>query len=149
MLELEKVLSSLKSGKSRDPSGLTSILFKNPICGTDLKKSLLIMLNKTKYTLQIPMFFCNSNISSIWKKKGDMLQLQYHRGIFLGSLLNTILMKLLYKRNYKTINYNMSKSNIGGRKGRSFQNHIFVLNGVIQDALSSKKGKPLDLFIRK
>ena len=143
MIELGKVLSSLKTGKSCDPSGLTSNLFKKP----DLRKSLLLMLNRTKETLQIPTFFCNSNIASIWKKKGDVLQLQYHRGIFLGSLFKTILMKLIYRRNYKTIDSNMSESNIGGRKGRSCRDHIFVVNGIIQDALCSKKSKPLDLFI--
>jgi hypothetical protein len=37
MAELDIVLSSLKSGKSRDPSGLTCDLFKKEICGADLK----------------------------------------------------------------------------------------------------------------
>ena len=41
----------------------------------------------------------------------------------------------------------MSESNVGGRKGRNCRDHIFVLNGAIQDALSSKHAKPLDLII--
>ena len=41
----------------------------------------------------------------------------------------------------------MSESNIGGRKGRNCRDHIFVANGAIQDALSSKSSKPLDLFV--
>ena len=145
--ELDKVLSSLKSGKSRDPSGLLSNIFKKPVCGTDLKLSLLTLLNKTKETQQIPSFFSNSNISSIWKKKGDILDLEFHRGIFLGSIFKTIMMKLIYFRNYSTIDSNMSESNVGGRKGRNCRDHIFVVNGAIQDALSSKHAKPLDLLI--
>ena len=147
MVELEKVLSSLKSGKARDPSGLVCDIFKSPICGMDLKMSLLTLVNKIKETLTVPKFVCNSNISSIWKKKGDVLKLEYHRGLFLVSLFKTIIMKLLYLRNYETIDANMSESNAGGRKGRNCRDHIFVVNGAIQDALSSKSSKGLDLFI--
>ena len=108
---------------------------------------MLTLLNKTKETLIIPAFFNNSNISSIWKKKGDILNLEYHRGIFLVSLFKTIIMKLIYLRNYETVDSNMSESNVGGRKRRNCRDHIFVVNGAIQDALSSKSAKPLDLFI--
>ena len=38
-------------------------------------------------------------------------------------------------------------SNVGGRKGRSCRDHIFIVNGAIQDALSTQNSKPLDLFI--
>ena len=41
----------------------------------------------------------------------------------------------------------MSESNEGGRKGRNCRDHIFIVNGAIQDALSAKSAKPLDLFI--
>ena len=145
--ELNKVLSSLKQGKSRDQSGLICDIFQKPVCGDNLKLSMLTLLNKTKETLQIPEFFQNSNISSIWKKKGDILNLEFHRGIFLVSLFKTVIMKLIYMRNYETVDYNMSESNVGGRKGRNCRDHIFVVNGAIQDALSSKSAKPLDLFI--
>ena len=147
MKELNKVLSSLKSGKARDPSGLSCDIFKKTICGMDLKISLLKLLNRTKETQEIPCFFTNSNISSIWKKKGNILDLQFHRGLFLVSIFKTIIMKLIYLRNYETIDTNMSESNVGGRKGRNCRDHVFVVNGVIQDALSSKTAKPLDIFI--
>ena len=75
------------------------------------------------------------------------MDLKFHRGLFLVSLFKTIIMKLIYLRNYKTIDSNMSESNVGGRKGRNGRDHIFVVNGVIQDALSSKTAKPIDLFI--
>ena len=34
-----------------------------------------------------------------------------------------------------------------GRKERNCRDHIFVVNGIIQDALSSKSSKGIDLFI--
>ena len=76
-----------------------------------------------------------------------MLKLEYHRGLFLGSLFKTFIMKLIYFRNYETIDQNMSESNIGGRKGRNCRDHVFIVNGAIQDALSSRSTKPLDLFV--
>ena len=145
--ELDRVLSSLKTGKARDPSGLICDIFKKPICGDDLRLSMLTLLNRTKETLEIPQFFCNSNISSIWKRKGDILDLKFHRGLFLVGLFKTIIMKLIYLQNYKTIDSNMSESNVGGRKGRNGRDHIFVVNGAIQDVFSSKTAEPIDLFI--
>ena len=40
MQNLNKVLKSLSSNKSKDPSGLSNILFKHNIAGDDLKESL-------------------------------------------------------------------------------------------------------------
>ena len=37
----------------------------------------------------------------------------------------------------------MSDSNIGGRENKSGINHIWVVNGIIHDHLSSVKKKPL------
>ena len=112
-----------------------------------MKLSLLTLLNKTKESIEIPSFFNKSNISSILKKKGDILNLEFHRGLFLVSIFKTIIMKLIYLRNYETINSNMSESNVGGRKGRNCRDHVFIVNGVIQDALSTTTAQPLDIFV--
>ena len=64
------------------------------------------------------------------EEKGDILKLEYHRGLFLVSLFKTIIMKLIYLRNYELC-----------------RDHMYVANGAIQDALSSKSSKPLDLFV--
>ena len=41
----------------------------------------------------------------------------------------------------------MSDSNVGGKKGKSSINHIFFVNGVNHDTLSSKKNKSVTLQI--
>jgi hypothetical protein len=41
----------------------------------------------------------------------------------------------------------MSDSNIGARKGKSVRNHIFILNGIIQDILANKNAKPIDIEV--
>ena len=46
---------------------------------------------------------------------------------------------------YDTIDANMSDSNIGGRKDKNIRNHLFIINGIINDAL--KKNICIDLII--
>ena len=48
-------------------------------------------------------------------------------------------MKLIYNDEYETIDTNMSDSNIGARKNKNIRNHIFIINGVINETLRSKK----------
>ena len=46
--DLDKVLKSLKSGKSRDPNGWVNEIFHPDVAGMDLRKSMLILFNKIK-----------------------------------------------------------------------------------------------------
>ena len=52
-------------------------------------------------------------------------------------------MKLLFNMKRHTIDKHMSDSNVGGRKEKSGINHIWVINGVIHEHLSSIKKKPI------
>ena len=51
-------------------------------------------------------------------------------------------MRLIYGEKYKEIDENMSDSQVGGRKGKNIRNHIWVINGIICDAISSNSKKP-------
>ena len=76
---LNLILSSLKLGKSRDPLGLVSEIFKPDVAGKDLTSSLLSMLNKSKSITQLPGFMQLRNISSIYKGKGEKMNLDSDR----------------------------------------------------------------------
>ena len=108
--------------------------------------SLLHLLNQTKHTLTIPEFIELCSIVAIYKGKGEKGDLQNDRGIFIVNIFRAILMKLIYKDKYDIVDSNMSDSNVGARKKKSIRNHIFVLNGIINEALK-KKDKPIDLVI--
>ena len=56
-------------------------------------------------------------------------------------------MKLLHVRTYQKVAHNMSDSQIGAQKRKSVRNHLFVLNSIISDVLSSKQKAPIDLNI--
>ena len=62
------------------------------------------------------------------------------------NIFRSILMKMIYKDEYETIDNQMSDSNIGGRKGKNIRNHIFILNGIINEAIINKE-KAIDVVI--
>ena len=88
--------------------------------GSDLKTSLLILLNKVKITREFPAFIQLANICAIYKGRGDVNDLDSDRGIFLVSIFRTILMKMIYKDKYSTIEESMSDSNIGARQKQKY-----------------------------
>ena len=114
---LEIVLKSLKKGKCRDPQGFINDIVKPDVIGADLKNSLLVMLNKTKDTLTIPEMMKTVNVAMLPKPgKPGLHEVENQRGVFLISVFRSILMKLLLKDEYETLDKNITDSNIGGRK---------------------------------
>ena len=95
----------------------------------------------------IPEFVRKAIIATIYKGKGEKCDLKNERGIFLVSIFRSILMKLIYADNYEDIDNSMSDSQVGGRKAKNVRNHIWVVNGIICDILSSKKKNPIDIQI--
>ena len=147
MLHLEKALKSLKKGKARDPNGLVNEIFKEGVAGRDFKLSLLKLFNKMKTENFIPEFIKMADVVTIYKGKGEKCDLQNDRGIFLVTVFRSILMRLIYLDYYETLDQSISDSQVGARKGKSVRNHIWVLNGIICDILSSKKKLPIDIGI--
>ena len=144
--ELVKVLQSLKNNKSRDPHSLINEIFKPGVIGSDPQQSLLLMFNKIKEEFNIPDMMQMANIIFIFKGKGEKNDLQNDRGIFIMNIFKSIMMKMIYNQEYETIDSNMSDSNIGARRGRNIRNHIFILNGIINDVIKSKD-KAVDIGI--
>ena len=146
MNDLDKVLKDINRNKSRDPDGINRSIFHLDTIGVNLKDSLLILFNKIKSEGQVPKFMKKAHISTI-PKTGSKFVLRNERGIFVLSAVRTLLMRLLYNTSYNTINNHMSDRNVGGRKCMSSINHIFVINGIIHETLSSKNVKPVTFQI--
>ena len=146
--QLENVLKSLKNGKCRDPQGLINEIFKPAVAGENLKVSLLHMFNKVKDTLIIPEMMKNVNVAMLPKPgKNGRHKLENQRGIFLISVFRSILMKLLLDDEYKTLDSYMTDSNIGGRKHKRIQDHLFIVNGILFENTRKKNEKPISICI--
>ena len=143
--DLGKSLKTFKNNKARDELGYTYELFK--YSGRDLKMSLLNLLNEVKRTQTYPTIFRSSNISSIWKRKGEKSNLDNDRGIFCVNKIRSILDKIIYNDYHGTIDASMSCSNIGGRKNRNIREHLFVINGIMNDVINNKNTKEIDVEI--
>ena len=139
MSDLDKVLKGVKNNKARDAHGHIFELFK--LGGHDLKLSLIKMFNLTKKTQIYPDIFQPSNISSIYKSRGRKDDLSNDRGVFNVVKLRSLIDRLSYNDNYDIIDQSMSSSNIGARKNRNIRDHLFVINGILNDVNSQKKMK--------
>ena len=56
-------------------------------------------------------------------------------------------MKLVYGDKYDVVDGNMSDSNVGARKMKNIRNHIFVLNGIINDVIHNPGRDSIDIEI--
>ena len=147
MKKLEIAIKGLKKDKARDPNGLINEIFKEGVAGANLKLSLLKFFNKMKEENFIPEFVKMADVATIYKGKGGKCDLKNDRGIFLVTIFRSLLMRLIYLDKYETLDKSMSDSQVGARRGKNVRNHIWVLNGVISDIMSSKKMTPVDVLI--
>ena len=99
-----------------------------------------------KNECKIPRFAEFANITSIFKKKGSKLDLNNDRGVFSVTCLRAIADKLIYNDSYETIDDHMSDSNVGGRHNRSIRDNLFIVYGVINNAIHNKKNIDLGLY---
>ena len=88
-----------------------------------------------------------ADISAIYKGKGSKNDSNSERGIFVVSVYRAIFMKLIYNNNYEILEKHMSTSQIGGRKNMHIGNHIWILNSVVHDVLTTKGASPINLQI--
>jgi hypothetical protein len=86
-------------------------------------------------------------VATIYKGKGGKCSLENDRGIFLVTIFRSILMRLIYGDKYSEVDKSMSDSQVGARKGKNIRNHIWVVNGIVCDVLSTKKKHPVDIQI--
>ena len=85
------------------------------------------------------------NIALIPKPgKGNLQHIDNHRGIVLIHKFCSLLMRMLLNDNYEKVDEFMSDSNVGGRKGRSVRDHLFMVNGIVFDHHNSQI---LDYFL--
>ena len=103
MKDLEKVLKGLKREKARDPHGWSNVIFKEDVAGKNLKLSMLRLFNKIKTEGYFPEFMRKTDVTTIYKGKGEKSNLDNDRGIFLVTIFRAILMKLIYLGKYEHI----------------------------------------------
>ena len=89
-----------------------------------------------KEDLIIPEVMEFVNITSIYKGKG----------LKNVNILRSILLKVIYNDEYENIDSQMSDSNVGGRKRKNIRNHLFIVNGIINESIRMKKEIDIEIL---
>jgi hypothetical protein len=103
----------------------------------DLKFSRLKLLHSVKLSQTYPTIFQTSNISSFGKKKGDKSDLCNDRGVFNVTKIRSFIDKMVYYDVYETIDSSISCSNIEARKNRNIRDHLFAINGILNEWITT------------
>ena len=127
--ELEKAIKTLKKEKSPGPDEIYNEILIN--AGKNLKESLLKMINVFWKTEQLPEELYKVEIKSIYKGKGDIGNLENHRGIFLNSNITKLIEKIILLRGTEIIENNTSQYQAGGRSNYSTGEQVFILRSII------------------
>ena len=146
MEQLETVLNYLKKNKSRDPFGYANDLFQVEVAGDDLKKAVLMLLNRSKKEQIYPEVLEDCDISSIYKNRGARNCFENYRGIFRVPILRIIMDRLIYNDEYHNIDANLTDSNVGARKNRNIRDNIFVVNAINNSVVYGKED-PVDIQV--
>ena len=64
----------------------------------------------------------------------------------MGTVLNTVLQKLIHKSIYDTVDGNLGDSNVGGRKNKNIRSHSLLVNSILHETVAIKT-RPIDLAI--
>ena len=128
--ELNNVIKKLKKNKSPGDDGITNELIK--AFGTNLKKSLLNMINWMHLYEKTPKQLLKINIKSLYKGKGQTSDLKNHRGIFISSTILKIYEGLIAERTSPVIERKgFTEAQAGGRRNRGIADQIFILRSIM------------------
>ena len=131
--ELEKSLKAMKKEKSPGPDSIYNEILLN--AGKNLKENILKMINTFWNQENIPDELYRVEIKSIYKGKGDIGNLENHRGIFLNSNILKLLEKMILYRGISTLENSMSLYQAGGRAGFSPGEQVFILRSILDKSI--------------
>ncbi len=142
MDNLKKAIGKLKRNKCKDPHGHINELYM--YLGISGLHSLLLLLNRIKDELLVPLDLKLSNVSTIYKGKGSRKDVINLRGIFKLPIVRNILDKLVHIEDQDQINTSMGPFQVGNHKERGIRDHTLIIHAVIQDA----KARNLEIDIQ-
>ena len=129
MKEVERAIKSLKKEKTPGPDEFHNEIIIN--AGKNLKINLLNMLNSCWKLESVPEDLYKVEIKSIYKGKGDIGNLENHRGLFLNSNILKFIEKVILLRATDALESKMSPYQAGGRPNYSIGEQVFILRSIL------------------
>ena len=137
MGEVIQAVNATKNGKAPGIDSIPNEIYKNNITHS----ALLTIFNKCLETGKTPEEWANSIIIPIHKQGKDKSEPLSYRGISLMATSAKIFTSILNNRikQYLETNNLLCEEQNGFRKGRSCQDHIFVLNSILRNRIIKKQ----------
>ena len=130
MKEVDRAIKSLKKDKAPGPDEIYNEIIIN--AGKNLKMNLLRMMNNFWKLETIPEELYRVEIKSLYKGKGDIGNLENHRGIFLNSNILKFIERIILFRATDKIDSKMSPYQAGGRANFSIGEQVFILRSILE-----------------
>jgi hypothetical protein len=121
-------------------------LFHPNVAGDDLVLAITMLMNRIKKELIYPSPMEVSNVTNLFKNKGQRSQFNSYRGIFRNTILRSILDKLMYNEEYESIDQNLTDGNVGSRKRRNVRDNLFVINAIINENKQNGQAVDIDVY---
>ena len=124
---IEKVIKTLKRGKSEDSEG-----WKNEMIiegKEEMVDSLQVMFNKIMKEMSTPTQWEQVKIKSIYKNKGSHKEMKNRRGIFLTSIVGKIFEKVMMEEQRNRVRMSMYQN--GGGKNRSAKDNWMAIMAIM------------------
>ena len=127
--DLEESIKDLKVRKCADGTGWKNEFIK--FGGEGMKESLLTLFREMERERYTPSEWNDMIIKSL-HKKGDVLEMDYKRGIFLTNVISKLYEKVVKRRDKEKVDARTSKNQVGGKTKRCPGDHMLVLVDVLQ-----------------
>ena len=139
--DVKDQLHALKTSKPGGPDEISPKLIKS--IGSSLIKPLMLLFNKSLSLGQVPSNWIMSNISAIFKGKGETSDATNYRPISITSCIGKILEKIIFKYlyNYLEANHVITNFQSGFRPKDSTVNQLLEIYHTIVENLD--KGKEI------
>ena len=124
---IEKVMKTLKRGKSADSEG-----WKNEMIlegKKEMVQSLQIIFNSMLEEMTTPKQWEEVKVKSIYKNKGSYMEIKNRRGIFLTSIIGKVFEKTIMEEQMNRVKTSMFQN--GGRKNRSTKDNWLALMAIM------------------
>ena len=124
---IEKVIKTLKRGKSEDSEG-----WKNEMIiegKEEMVDSLQVMFNKIMKEMSTPTQWEQVKIKSIYKNKGSHKEMKNRRGIFLTSIVGKVFEKVMMEEQRNRVRMSMYQN--GGGKNRSAKDNWMAIMAIM------------------
>ena len=132
MEELKRALKSTAPGKASGLDGISSDILKNG--GEKMCEALLGLFNRCLLSGTVPQDFRDALIVTVYKRKGDRVECENHRGISPLAIAGKVLAKIVLNRLKFISEEVLPENQCRFRQGRSTSDMIFTLRQLQEKA---------------